>query len=332
MDAPVTTVWIAPDAPDADQARALTSWGRSRGLRLVSPAAGAAKPLEVDPQVAEDVERMIDRAHDAIAARDGEAADRLLTSADSTLRAHPEIPQAAWLLAEVERTRATRLLRVPPVDEAAAALAWARAEALDGGRVAGVGEKAGAAPAQTASVTLELVPATAEARLDGVPVRGTTVSTHAGPHALVVSRQGAPVWAGWIDAAAGSSTVHVDTPAAPPCTSGDVGSARIAGDSVDASQVRCGAWVAAIPGPAGIRVALCETGRCGALVDWRAPLPWTYEPPPEGEHHRAWPAWATWGLVGAGAVVAGTIAVIASGVLKPAPTETQFVTGSVQKQ
>ena len=332
MDAPVTLVWIAPEAPDAEQARALTSWGRSRGVRLVRPGEGRATPLAVDPRVADDVERLLDRARDAIAARDGDAADRTLAAADSTLRAHPEIPQAAWLLAEVERTRSVRLRRIAPVDEAAAARAWTRAESLDGGRAAGVGEQTSGAPAQPASVSLDIVPTGAEAQLDGAPVHGGTVATRAGSHALVVSWRGDPVWATWIESPAGSSTVHVEAPADPACSVGDVSQAAIAGDGVDASRVRCSSWIAALPGPQGIRVGECETGRCGPLVDWRAPVPWTYEPPPQGDQGGKWPTWATWGLVGAGAVVAGAVVVIASGVLKPAPTETQFVTMGVRNQ
>jgi hypothetical protein len=330
IDAPVTVVWIAPGAPDAEQARALTSWARARGVKLAQPGDEAPSPLTIDPRVAEDVDRLLDRARDAIASRDADAVDRALSAADSTLRAHPEVPQAAWLQAEVERTRSTRLRRIAPIDEAGAARAWARAEALDGGRVTGVGEQGTTTPAAAATLSLDIVPSGAQARFDGAPVAGQTVTTRAGPHALVVSWQGAPVWAGWLETPAGSSTVHVEAPAAPPCSTGDVAQAHASGDGVDAAHVRCGAWVAAMPGPQGIRVGMCEAGQCGPVADWRAPVPWTYVPPEQETSKGRWPAWATWTLVGAGAVVAGSIAIVASGVLKPAPTETQTVTGGVQ--
>ena len=332
MDAPVTVVWISAaseSAPDAEQARALTSWGRSRGVKLVEPGEARASQLAVDPRVAEDVERLVDRARDAIASRDAEAVDRTLAAAESTLRAHPEIPQAAWLLAEVERTRSVRLRRIAPIDEPAAARAWARAEALDGGRAAGVGEQGSGAGPAAATISLDIVPAGAESRLDGTAVQGGTVATRAGTHALVVSWRGETVWATWIETPAGSSAVHVEAPADPPCSAGDLSQASVAGDGVDAGRVRCTSWVAAMAGPQGIRVSECEAGRCGPPVDWRAPVPWTYEPTAHGGRGGSWPTWATWGLVGAGAVIAGSIVVIASGVLKPAPTETQFVTGGV---
>src|SRR5580700_5535610 len=147
MDAPATTVWVAPALPDAEQTRALSSWARTHGVRLMAPVEGSAPALAVDPRIADDVERLLDRARDAMVARDGEAVDRVLSAAASTLQAHPELPQAAWLMAEVERAKSSRLRRIAPVDEAAANVAWTRAEALDGGRVAGIGEQAAASPA-----------------------------------------------------------------------------------------------------------------------------------------------------------------------------------------
>src|SRR5258708_2982295 len=61
--------------------------------------------------------------------------------AAALLRAHRELPQAGWLMAEVERARAVRWLRVRPVDADAAARAWRRADALDGGRQPSVAEQ-----------------------------------------------------------------------------------------------------------------------------------------------------------------------------------------------
>lgn len=332
MDAPATLVWVAPAPPDADQTRALSSWALAHGVRLVAPGEDAAPSLTVDPRIADDVERLLDRARDAMAARDGEAVDRVLSAAASTLQAHPELPQAAWLMAEVERARSSRLRRIAPVDEAAATTAWMRAEALDGGRVAGVGEQAAASPA-AATLTLPAgLPAGATVLLDGAPAATGTVSTYAGPHALVVVIDGYPAWASWLEAPAGTSSVHVPAPLVPACSKIDVARAGAAGESIDATGVRCGSWLAAVADGEDIRVAICTADRCGPLLPWRAPLPWTYNPPTEPSPRGGWPTWATWGLVGAGAVVVTGAVVLASGVLKPASTQTQFVSGGVQKQ
>ncbi|HEY8040794.1 MAG TPA: hypothetical protein VIF15_13405 [Polyangiaceae bacterium] len=336
MDGEATLVWVAPEPPDAEQSRALASWARAHGVRLVSPvearSVGALPPA--DGHLADEVEKLLERARDAIAARDGEAVDRALSAAESELRAHPELPQAAWLMAEVDRTRSTRFRRVPPLDPEAAERAWARAEALDGGRATGVGEEPAVAHAPAATLAFEGAPADTQTWLDGAPVREGAVATRAGPHVVAATRDGATVWAAWIEVPAGSSSVHVAAPAAPLCSARDVAGARLAGDAVEGDHVRCGAWVAAVGGavPGTVRVATCEAGRCGPLLEWRAwqPPSWTWTP--GHDRGKGWPAWATWGLVGAGAVVAASIVLVASGALQPAPTETRFVSGGIKSQ
>jgi hypothetical protein len=333
VDAPATVAWLAPEPPDADQSRALASWAHAHGVRLVSPRPASAPVLRIDEHAADEVERALDRARDAIAARDGEGVDRALAAAETLLRAHPELPEAAWQMAEVERTRSARLRRVPPVDENAAERAWGRAAALDGGRAAGVGEQATGATPAAATVNLEITPRDAGAWLDGRPVTRTTVTASAGLHLVVVTWGNAPVWAAWIDVAAGSSTVRVDAPASPPCSADDVGRAALVGDAVDAGHVRCGAWVAALPGAAStsVRVATCESGRCGPLLDWHPPT-WTWTPPPE-RPRQGWPTWATWGLVGAGAAAVATgVLVVATGALQHPAPETRFVIGGVKAE
>jgi hypothetical protein len=335
--APATLVWIAPQPPDGGQARAIESWARARGVVLVAPREERTPTLTVDPKVGDDVESLLDRARDAIAARDGDAADRAIGTADSLLRAHPELPQAAWLMAEVERARSTRERRVPPVDDAAADRAWARAEAIDGGRVAGLGEQTSSSHPAAATIAIDVTPVDTHVWLDGEPVHGGAVETHAGPHVLAATWNGAPVWAQWVDTPAGSSTVHIVAPVAPACSADDVARAALHGESdgsrgsFDAAGVRCPTWVAAAPAADGVLFATCEREHCGPLLAWRptASIPW--RPPPD-HHGGGWPSWATWGLVGAGAVVATTVAIVASGVLKPAPTATQFVSGGVKQQ
>jgi hypothetical protein len=333
MDAAVTLVWIAPSPPDADQGQALTSWERAHGVRIVEPRDEAIAGLAVDPRIADDVERLLDRARDAMASRDGEGVDRALAAAESTLAAHPEVPQAAWQMAEVLRARSVRLRRIAPVDEAKASEAWTRAEALDGGRVAGVGEQASASPAAATVAVSPWLPAGAELRVDGSIATARSLPLRAGPHALVVEIDGTPVWASWIDAPAGASSTTLTIPPLPACTRSDLSRASEAGASIDATGVRCPSWIAAVPGDAdGVRVATCSADHCGPLLAWHAPLPWTYDPTGERTSKSTWPAWATWSLVGAGAVVTTGIVILATGVLKPAPTETQFVTGGVKTQ
>ncbi len=338
-DAPVTLVWMAAaaEAPDPETARALESWARAHGVKLELPRADTPRALPVDAHAGDDVERLLDRVRDAIAGRDADAADHALAAAEATLRAHPELPQGAWLMAEVERARSTRFRRLPPLDEEAAERAWMRAEALDGGRLPGVGERAATAHPSEATVALEPAPSGATIWLDGrvTLAPAGVVKTQAGLHALVVAWDGVPVWATWVEAPPGSSTLHVAAAGPAPCSTSDVGQARVASGTIDAQHVQCAAWVAALPGskPTSVLVATCEAGRCGAVLEWDAPAPagWTWTPPakpPPG----GWPTWATWGLVGAGAVIATSVVLVASGALQSAPTESRFVSGGVKSQ
>lgn len=330
-DAAVTVAWIAPEAPDADQQKTLASWARAHGVTLVSPSQAKVPPLHVDEHLSDEIERALDRARDAMVARDGDAVDRALATAESTLRAHPELPQAAWQMAEVLRNRLARLRRIPPVDLEAAERVWTRAQALDGERVAGIGEQTFPSRPAPATVTLERTPRGAGLWLDGAPATGAVLATLAGPHALVVTWDGAPVWATSIDAPPGSSTVRVDAPPAPPCSADDLGRVALTSDGVAAEGVRCESWVAAVPGGAAatLRIATCGEGRCGALLEWHVST-WTFTPPPPPPR-RGWPTWATVGLVGAGAAVATGIVVIAAEALQHPPPETRFVSGGIKQ-
>jgi len=331
---PATIVWVAPSPPDAEQSRALGEWARTSELALRAPFDEPPPVLHVDPQIAEEVERLLDSARDFVSARDGEGADRSLTAAESILRAHPEAPQSAWLMAEVERARSTRWRRVPPVDADAADRSWARAEALDGGRAAGVGEDAGDRHPPPATLSLDVAPAGTRVWLDGIEAHAT-VGTAAGSHALVVTWDDAVVWAGWLETPPGSSTAHVAAPEPPPCSADDLRRVRTSGDVVDATGVRCRRWVAAAPGaePGSLRISTCEEERCPGLVTWRERPPWTSIPlsrRPRG----GWPAWATWTLVGTGAaaIIGAGVAIIASGALQSPAAETRFVSGGVRAQ
>jgi hypothetical protein len=337
-DAPVTLVWMAPaQAPDAEQSRALASWARAHGMTLELPRTEVPRAIPVDVHAGDDVERLLDRVRDAIAGRDADGADRAIAMAESTLRAHPELPQASWVMAEVERARSARLRRLPPVDEEAADRAWMRAEALDGGRLPGVGERGAAAHSSDATIALESLPTGSTVWLDGraTAAQGGVVASRAGLHTIVITRDDVPVWASWVEAPAGSSTVHIPLTGPAPCSSRDVGLGLAVGGAIDARQVRCGAWVAALPGSraSSVLVASCEADRCGALLEWTAPVVgnWTWTPRP-AIARGGWPTWATWGLVGAGAAVATGVVLLASGALQAAPTETRFVSGGVKGQ
>jgi hypothetical protein len=342
-DSPATIAWIAPSPPDRAQAASLSSWARERGVSLVDPSLQAPLTLTVDDHVSDEIEALLVAAREAIVARERAAADRALDAAESKLRVHAELPQAAWLMAEVERAKSMRWRRTEPIDTEAAERAWARADALDGGRVAGVGEQAAAAAAHAARVIVDVPPGD-DAWIDGGPPGTEPTPTRAGLHAVRATWRGHTVWATWIDVPAGDSTVTTDAPSTTPCSAADLANARLDVDgasaggarTVEARLVRCAQWVAAAPSTAAetVSVALCSAGRCGPLLDWHRPIATifsggTVQP---ADHAARWPAWATWTLVGAGAAVAAGAAIVAAGALRAPASETIFVNGGLKPQ
>lgn len=349
----VTVVWVAPEgaAPREDAARAIGAWARARGLRVHGATGTTEQPsVPLDLTIADRVEKELDRAREGIAAADADAADRALARAESMLREHPELPQAAWLRAEVSRSWASRWTRIEPRDEQRAQAAWQDADALDGGRAAGIGEVAYPARARVAlAVTVAgRGSRTIVTRLDGAPLAGSAsadgVVTYAlevspAEHQLVVTLDGEPVFASWVTVAPASPGAPVPTV---PIRVGDDGAcsassfagvARDGAGGVRATGVTCDRWVAAVATerPGAVLVARCAGGACGPFVEWRSEG--GFEGPgarPVAPHREPWPAWATWTALGVGVVAATTITLIATGVLESRPTEQRFMAGGVR--
>jgi hypothetical protein len=341
-----TVVWIeesvgpgaaASGAPSEEARRALAEWAKARGVTLEAPSESDEGGVAVDLRAADRVERALARARDALVAVDLEKAEAALGEAGQVLRDHPELPQAAWLRAEVERAWASRWLRDPrPTKETQghAAAAWRRAAALDGGRAAGLGEQAIDAPL---AVHVRLVVTGdargSEVRIDGERVESGELTRAAGEHDVVVARaDGTVTWAAWVPFADGDD-VRVFARSPRGCSRDDVGRARIEMDQVDANGVGCARWVAAESlGDGSLRVATCEASRCGPLVEWHARLPGgpvlPVEPPRSDA--RGLPTWATLTLAGVAVGGAALAAVLATSAFKPAPTETRFVDGGLQ--
>jgi hypothetical protein len=210
----VPVAWLAEGAreaaPSEEARRELAAWAKARGVALSAPrtdegrAMAAATP---DSTTVETVEQEIAHVRDALAGLEFDAAERALARAEAALRDHAELPQAAWLRAEVERAWSTRWLRGG--DEERAKRAWQRAAGLDGGREPGLGEKAFEAAAPITAV-IRLLGADARAdgadgegrsgrrllRLDGAIAPSGEVKRSEGEHALaIVDGDGRALWA-----------------------------------------------------------------------------------------------------------------------------------------
>ncbi|MEO6418763.1 MAG: hypothetical protein ABIP39_05120, partial [Polyangiaceae bacterium] len=321
-------------APSTDARRALEEWARVRGVSLRAPVEEHTPDIAIDLGIADLIEKNLDRSRDALAALDVEATERALLQAEALVRAHPELPQAAWLRAEVERGWAARFLRGEPRDPARAERAWLRAAALDGGRAAGIGEEVtpGARSDVTSRLEVDAAPS-AVIRVDGdvlVAADLTVLRRAEGEHQVVVSKaNGQVTYASWISIGPGSRIlIRIPKPTA--CTADDMESARGAKDGTLA--VTCPSWVAASEGPRPgmVQVATCERNQCGSFVEWSASSPRIFSPlPVVSEKKSAWPGWATWATVGVGAVVVGTLTLYAAGVFDARGHDTRFVNGGV---
>jgi hypothetical protein len=291
---------------------------------------GTINSVATDLAAGDRVEQELDRAREATAGLDGDATERALSRAAADVVAHPELPQAAWLMAEIDRAWAVRYARMAPIDAAHSERMWREAAGLDGGRASGIGEPHSSTSDPTVSFTL-VAPAGVTARIDGVATVSGPVTKTASAHIVVAERDGVVLWASWVNVTAGMT---VTLPPLSACTTDDLSAARIEGDHVEGHGVRCGGWIAAAVAdddPTSVRVATCEGSQCGPLLEWRvlrAPpfIPGTESAPAGGR----WPAWATWTIVGVGAAGAAVAVALASGALQSRPTETQFVNGGIR--
>jgi hypothetical protein len=237
-------------------------------------------------------------------------------------------------------------MRIEPRDEARAQSAWQDADALDGGRAAGVGESAFPKRARaSASVVLHAAEGrNVVVRLDGAPLAGKpsgggrvtyAIDAPAAEHQLVVYLDGEPVFASWVALAAGAGPaltgIDVRLPDGGACAAASFGGVAREGGAVRASGVTCARWVAATPGEnrGSVFVARCERDACGPLLEWRTEG-LTPGPAIPSTKARPWPAWATWTLVGFGAATATAITLVATGAFESRPSEPRFVAGGVR--
>ncbi|MBX3260340.1 MAG: hypothetical protein KF782_11670 [Labilithrix sp.] len=336
-------VWLEDGEAREDAARALGEWARARGIRLESLEA-SPPAIPFDPTLAERAERELDRARLAIGAADADTAERALARSESLLREHPELPQAAWLRAEVERTWSARWLRVEPRDEARARAAWENATALDGGRAPGIGETA-FPPREAVEATLVVTGGDdVTLWLDGAPLqptsrdaRGATYALEVAPaeHHLLATSEGGTVFASWIAiAGAAPAPLRVSVATRGACSREQLGRAQRRDGRIEAPGIACPRWIAAAPGErrGSVLVARCERDVCGSLLEWRVERLPTYGPPQPHDRRAGWPAWATWAIVGIGAATATSVALIATGVFEARPVEPRFVVGGARQE
>ncbi len=221
-------------------------------------------------------------------------------------------------------------------------------EALDGGRVPGIGDSTfrGVANAKQvkASFVAPGVPVRdVMVRLDGRPIEATAEGWAAevlpGEHQLVAtSLDGARIlfaaWVAIVPAAEAPPATRMTLAASGVCAAEAFSDVRRSIDgAIDATAVACPSWIAVARGDrrGTIVVARCERDKCGPLLEWRLEG-LTVAGPPQPPTRSTWPKWATWTLVGIGAATVTSVALVATGALETRPVVPRFVVGGVRQE
>jgi hypothetical protein len=289
-------------------------------VRLQEPRRETPSDATRDAPIIAQCETLLEQARDQLQAGDEATAEGLLAQLDQTLRAHPELLQAGWLMAERHRAEA-RLARRTSPDRAIAV--DRRADVIEGTRATAFGEPGAATQASPAKIQVELVVHGArrhEIDWDGAPARDA-ISTLPGEHHLVVRRGTRVAWAGWVSALT-SGKIDVWVPDAAACSAEDF--EQVALDPTMRvnlpSDVKCGSWLAASlgPRPGTLWLTQCRADRCQPATLFSDALTQPAVPDEQTTQKAFLPAWAAWTLAGAGVVAATSIVLWRVGVFDTA--------------
>jgi hypothetical protein len=325
--AALTMVWLGATPPDAAATSMLDRFARDRNVTLEAPRGEEAAPAADAWALVERCETRLEEARDQLQAGDEDAAQRIVAEIDRTLRQHPELIPAAWLMAQRYRVEAMVARRTSP-DRA---LRLERlAEATEGARTPAFAEPS-APPVAIAPIRIELVVHGARKRevyWDGAPT-SATFSTTPGEHHLLVFRGDRVAWSGWVNALA-AGKVDVWVADAAPCSAGDLdGVAMSAGRLAVPAGVRCGSWVVASPGtaPGTLSIALCNGDRCEKAEVFSDRLAATSPSEDRGASQAGFPSWIAWSLAGVGAAAATSIVLWQTGAFDRAQEPRVFYDG-----
>ncbi|HEX3775187.1 MAG TPA: hypothetical protein VHV51_12025 [Polyangiaceae bacterium] len=300
----------------------LTSYAQSRLLRLEAPLENvpAFHAAAYAPDLVAQIEVLLEEARSATASLEQSRALSALEHVERLLRDHPELPQAAWLMAE-ELELMAEVESSAPDGSGAAMTLQRRAAVLEGPRVTPFSDHPASselpAPVRHA-LTLEGTEPDDVVEWDGEHA-GAELSIAAGEHHARVSRHGRLLWAGWVAVAESDVRVRLEVPATAPCSPDDIGAGRFEnGRALPAPRVRCESYVLARQhAGGGIEAALCSKESCGNVVIYQ------YVPARAGvtvTSERTWPRWATYTIVAAAGARATGVVLWRAGVFdKPAP-------------
>jgi hypothetical protein len=320
----IVVLWLGSAPPLPEQRTDIAAWARAHGLSAIAPAVDPAASDEA--RLVEQIEALLEEARSA---PDGTAGSSAFELAEALLSAHPELPQAAWLMAERYALEAQGLATGPASGERGRLL-LERARALEGVRAISAGlvpRAAEAQPRADASSQPARAAATGGRANDQLYVDGVRdAPLTPGHHQLQLYRGGRRVWATWLDAGNPPALAFIDPTRA--CSALDL--ADIAAEPEGprpAPGVRCARWLAARPAVlGGTELAECAGSRCGRWQPAHAPEEAIRRARLQrADETAAWPSWATWSLVAVGAVAATGAVLWQAGLFDRSRADTDFV-------
>jgi hypothetical protein len=322
----IVVLWLGSDAQLAERRADISAWSHARQLHaeLLRPVSAS-----YDAALADEIEALLEEARTLPSAPETPDA---LQRAETLLLDHPELPQAAWLLAERYAIEAHALAVSDEATAARRADLGERALELEGVRAMA----AGASPVPARTAPQPGVPAPLGARpRDSVFIDAAAIPANAAPALLAPGRHHArlvrgslPVWSGWITLEPGRAEPLPDP--SPPCSVLDLADVDDGSHAAPepAPGVRCGRWAVARPNlRGGVDLAECSGSRCeawqhagAARQDAAAGAREPVATEPGG-----WPGWATWSLIGASALAATGVVLWQVGAFERDAPGTEFV-------
>ncbi|HEV8549047.1 MAG TPA: hypothetical protein VGQ57_08465 [Polyangiaceae bacterium] len=298
-------------------------FARKRQVELIAPAPtpSAAYPA-YRRELVLDLEGRLDEARTLAASLDEDRALAVLNAIERELLAHPELPQAAWLLAERHRIAADLRSAAPGGAAEAAALA-AEARALEGPRATAFGaETASETPAVRITVRVRDLDARDRLELDGES-GGPERTLEPGVHQVRVLRGGELVLARWATFGDHPDVV-LGVRGVVPCSGEDLGGASANGGFARGTTgVACPRYLLVRREAGMLQVADCAHAACTPFTPLAPP------PPPKGA---GFPPWATVALATAGTAATMVLLTWASGGFEhhAPPDKTVFVYGGLR--
>jgi hypothetical protein len=281
MSQTAVLVWLSASSLLPTFRADLDAFAQARLFRLSAPGENAAalNAKAYAPDAVAQIESSLEEARNAAGALEQSRALAALERAEHVLRDHAELPQSAWLMAEILELSADVESTAPDGADAERALRQ-RAAALEGPRAAPFSDHA-AADAELpvgspVSVRAQGLEPDDILEWDGVQ-SAHSFNAEPGEHHARVARNGRLLWAGWARVVAGTVDTPLRLPVPPTvaCSGDDIGHGRFeAGRAVAAPHARCESYVLARARPTGgIEAAVCEREACGAVSLWERPKP-----------------------------------------------------------